>query len=76
MTQTPDPDRLTSIGDFENIADAYIAMGALRNEGIPCQVVDGLASLYTPLPMPAGGTKVLVFQRDLERAMQILNRSE
>lgn len=61
MTQTPDPDRLTSIGDFENIADAYIAMGALRNEGIPCQVVDGLASLYTPLPMPAGGTKVLVF---------------
>ncbi|MDE7471690.1 MAG: DUF2007 domain-containing protein, partial [Paramuribaculum sp.] len=65
MKRTTDPDRLTSIGDFENIADAYIAMGALKNEGIPCQVVDGLSSLYTPLPMPAGGTKLHVFQPEV-----------
>ncbi|MBP3288042.1 MAG: DUF2007 domain-containing protein [Muribaculaceae bacterium] len=64
---------LISVGSFENIPDAYIAMGALRNEGIECQVVDTDSSLYSPFPAPIGGPRLLIFKRDLPRVKEILN---
>lgn len=67
-------DQLVQIGYFDNVTDAYVALGALRDAGIPCQVIDGLAALYTPIGTPVSGARILVFQRDLERARQILQR--
>lgn len=67
---------LITVGDFQNVTEAYVAMGALRNEGIECQVIDGNASLYTPIPAPAGGAKLLVFKRDLDCVMEILGRND
>lgn len=66
------PDRIVTIREYATGPDAYVALGALRNAGIPATVTDGLSTLYCPAPPPAGGYRLQVFGRDMKRALEIL----
>lgn len=61
------------IRSYPNAPDAYIALDTLRNNGIIAEVTGGLATLYTPVPAPAGGYDLTVFARDRQKALRILD---
>lgn len=75
MMKDSDNSRLICLNEYPVAADAYIDKSVLNDNGIPCEVVGVLSSLYSPVPYPAGGARLMVFDRDAEHAAQLLNLS-
>ncbi|MCI9043565.1 MAG: hypothetical protein HFJ93_06735 [Muribaculaceae bacterium] len=65
-------DKIICIREYASGPEAYMALDKLVNEGIVASVTDGLSTLYVPAPPPAGGYRLLVFEKDAERAAAIL----
>lgn len=67
-------DSLIVLKEFYSDADAHIAKGVLDSEGIPCIINNEIfSSVYPITTAPWGAIKLLVFRRDYEKALQILN---
>lgn len=69
-------DRIICLREYATGPEAYIALDRLRNAGIISTVTDGLSTLYVPAPPPAGGYRLMVFERDAERAAALLDSAE
>ncbi|MDE6587116.1 MAG: DUF2007 domain-containing protein [Paramuribaculum sp.] len=65
-------DPIICLREYANGPEAYVALGVLRNAGIRAVVTDGLSTLYAPVPVPAGGYRLLVFESDAHRAASLL----
>lgn len=76
MTRDPDDNSLVCLNEYPVAADAYIDKSVLNDNGIPCEVVGVLSSLYSPIPYPAGGARLMVFNRDAGRAAELLHLSD
>ncbi len=67
---------LVCINEYPVAADAYIDKTVLNDHGIPCEVVGVLSTLYSPIPYPAGGARLMVFSRDAGRAAKLLHLTD
>lgn len=65
-----DPEDRVELTRFERDADAEIACGLLRANGIPCETTDLVA------PIMPGETILWVPKRDLKTAWKLINGSE
>lgn len=67
-------DDLVECHEFSNDAEAHLAEAWLRQEGIDCYLFNEIfSSLYPVGVAPFGGVRVMVRQRDLEKARDIIN---
>ena len=67
-----DQEKLVVFDKYENALDANIVKGALEASGIPAGViVDSTANAIWMAPV-----RVVVFERDLELARQVISESE
>ncbi|NLW83356.1 MAG: DUF2007 domain-containing protein [Phycisphaerae bacterium] len=67
-----DNERLVTVGEFENEMDAKLAKLALEQEGIACSLAGG--DLISVIPyLNVIHVELQVFERDAERAVEILN---
>jgi len=62
---------------FDNYITANITLGMLENAGINCHLKDELTITIDPLLSPAlGGIKIMVYEPEAQRAMDLLNERE
>jgi hypothetical protein len=67
-----DEEKLVVLNKYSNAVDANIVKGALEASGIPAGViVDSTANAIWMSPV-----RVIVFERDLELAKQVLSETE
>ncbi|MBR6757637.1 MAG: DUF2007 domain-containing protein [Bacteroidaceae bacterium] len=70
-------DKLITIKQYGSNIDAHIARDILENEGIPCMLTnETLASIYPLSHTSLGSIRLLVFERDAQAALHILNNSQ
>lgn len=67
-----DNERLVTVGEFENEMDAKLAKLALEQEGIACSLSGGDLMMNIPIQSIVS-IELLVFERDAERALEILD---
>ena len=68
------PERLVNIASFRDLPIAEIAKSKIESEGIPCFLINKYhIALNWTLSQALGGVKVQVAERDVERALEILN---
>ena len=68
-------DRLVTVASFENVFRAEYAKSLLQDEGIQATVVNGeFVTMAWHLSNAIGGIKVQVWEADVERAAEILER--
>ncbi|MCM1029586.1 MAG: hypothetical protein NC342_08305 [Pseudoflavonifractor sp.] len=65
-------DNIVTFRTYSTLADAYIALGILRNHEIAASVTNTLSTLYAPIP--TDGYSLQVFERDLPRVSSILDK--
>lgn len=70
-----DNERLVTIGEFENEVDAKLAKLALEQEGIACSLSGGDLMMNLPIQSLVS-IELQVFERDAERALEILDEIE
>lgn len=66
-------DNIVTYRVYDTLAEAAIARDLLDEAGIPATVSNTLSTLYAPVPVPAGGYRLDVFERDITRIAPILN---
>ncbi|MDE6782944.1 MAG: DUF2007 domain-containing protein [Paramuribaculum sp.] len=67
-------DDLVECREFTTDAEAHLAEAWLRQEGIDCYLFNEIfSSLYPVGVAPFGGVRLMVRQRDLEKARDIIN---
>ena len=59
----------------DNAIQAHILQGALENEGIPSVLKNEEMGNFFSYNRAIGGVDILVYERDLERAREILERN-
>ena len=59
----------------DNAIQAHIFQGALENEGIPSVLKNEEMGNFFSYNRVIGGVDILVYERDLERAREILERN-
>ncbi len=73
MNKPDNDDRLVVFNSYVNDADAYIAKGVLETNGVPCIINNEIFSSVYPVGLaPWGSIKLLIFRRDMEKAIQIM----
>jgi hypothetical protein len=73
MNKPDNNDRLVVFNSYVNDADAYIAKGVLETNGVPCIINNEIFSSVYPVGLaPWGSIKLLIFRRDMEKAIQIM----
>lgn len=73
MNKSDNDDRLVVFNSYVNDADAYIAKGVLETNGVPCIINNEIFSSVYPVGLaPWGSIKLLIFRRDMEKAIQII----
>lgn len=73
MNKSDNDDRLVVFNSYVNDADAYIAKGVLETNGVPCIINNEIFSSVYPVGLaPWGSIKLLIFLRDMEKAIQIM----
>ena len=73
MNKPDNDDRLVVFNSYVNDADAYIAKGVLETNGVPCIIDNEIFSSVYPVGLaPWGSIKLLIFRRDMEKAIQIM----
>ncbi|PWL59228.1 MAG: hypothetical protein DBY35_11100 [Bacteroidales bacterium] len=73
MNKSDNDDRLVVFNSYVNDADAYIAKGVLETNGVPCIINNEIFSSVYPVGLaPWGSIKLLIFRRDMEKAIQIM----
>lgn len=71
---TNDPDKLVLAKTYYNDAEANIAMGMLRSNGIPCILDNELAFTTFGIQLtPTNGIRLMVRQADLSAALSLLD---
>lgn len=67
-------DDLVECREFATDAEAHLAEAWLRQEGIECYLFNEIfSSLYPVGVAPFGGVRLMVRQRDLEKALDVIN---
>ena len=62
---------------FDNYVTANITLGMLQNAGINCHLKDELTITIDPLLSPMlGGIKIMVYEPQAQRALELLNERE
>ena len=70
-------DELVLLRTFSTDWEAYIAKGVLDTEGIPSIINNGIMSGIYPIGFnKLGGVRLLVFQRDLDRAAKAIENCQ
>ena len=71
--KTEDSSRLVAIAAFSSDAEAHIVQGMLLNHDIPC-VLNGeiISSVMGIQLLPSDSIRLMVHERDAERAMALL----
>lgn len=73
MNKPDNDDRLVVFNSYVNDADAYIAKGVLETNGVPCIINNEIFSSVYPVGLaPWGSIKLLIFHRDMEKAIRIM----
>ncbi len=73
MNKPDNDDRLVVFNSYVNDADAYIAKGVLETNGVPCIINNEIFSSVYPVGLaPWGSIKLLIFRRDMEKAIRIM----
>lgn len=73
MNKPDNDDRLVVFNSYVNDADAYIAKGVLETNGVPCIINNEIFSSVYPVGLaPWGSIKLLIFRRDVEKAIRIM----
>lgn len=73
MNKSDNDDRLVVFNSYVNDADAYIAKGVLETNGVPCIINNEIFSSVYPVGLPPWGSiKLLIFRRDMEKAIRIM----
>ena len=73
MNKPDNDDRLVVFNSYVNDADAYIAKGVLDTNGVPCIINNEIFSSVYPVGLaPWGSIKLLIFRRDMEKAIRIM----
>lgn len=68
------PEKLVTFGTYPDAVSAYIAKGVLNTNGIECVITNERMSGIFPLPdLPIGQVCILVFEKDLEMARNIMS---
>ena len=68
------PEKLVTFGTYPDAVSAYIAKGVLNTNGIECVITNERMSGIFPLPdLPIGQVRILVFEKDLEMARNIMS---
>ncbi len=65
-------DKLVILTTCENAMHAHILQGALKNVGIPSMLQNELSASVALQGFIGMGVQILVFEKDLERAKEIL----
>ena len=62
---------------FDNYINAHIALSKLQDSGINCHLKDEYTITIDPFLSPAlGGMKLMVYESQVERALEILSEPE
>ena len=70
---SPDQERLVLLKEYASDFEANIVRTRLESEGIPCMIANETFSSIYPLTMNSiGAIRLMIFEKDLERAQQIL----
>ncbi len=69
----PMDDNIITYRTYSTLAEAAIARDILADAGIAASLAGELSTLYAPVPAPAGGVSLQIFERDLPRVAAILN---
>ncbi len=65
------------VRSFDNYIQANIQLGMLQEEGINCHLIDEYIITLDPLLSPAlGGMKLMVYETQAGRALDLLKESE
>ena len=73
MNKSDNDDRLVVFNSYVNDADAYIAKGVLETNGVPRIINNEIFSSVYPVGLaPWGSIKLLIFRRDMEKAIRIM----
>lgn len=73
MKKRKDSD-LVLLNEYYSDAEAYIAKGVLETNGIPCVINNEIMSSVYPITVTTlGAIRLMVFERDLETARELLN---
>lgn len=65
---------LVLLNEYYSDAEAYIAKGVLETNGIPCVINNEIMSSVYPITVTTlGAIRLMVFERDLETARELLN---
>lgn len=74
MATNNNPDKLVPAKIFNNSAEANIAMGMLRTNGIPCILDNEIAFTTFGIQLaPNNGIRLMVHQADLSAALSLLS---
>jgi hypothetical protein len=67
----------TEVCSFDNYITANITLGMLQEAGINCHLKDEYTITIDPLLSPMlGGIKIMVFEPQAQRAVELLNARE
>ncbi len=70
---TSDKERLMLLETYTSDVEANIVRARLESEGIPCMLTNEKFSSIYPLTMNSiGAIRLMIFEKDLERARQAL----
>lgn len=65
---------LVLLNEYYSDAEAYIAKGVLETNGIPCVINNEIMSSVYPITVTTlGAIRLMVFERDLDTARELLN---
>lgn len=65
---------LVLLKEYYSDAEAYIDKGVLETNGIPCIINNEIMSSVYPITITTlGAIRLLVFERDLDTARELLN---
>lgn len=75
LTYNKNDDEIVPCKEFSLDAEARLAESFLKNEGISCFIESDFFSTIYPMPFgsPLGGARLMVKNRDLERARQLID---
>lgn len=68
-------EKLITIKLYGSNIEAHLAQDILENEGIPCMLADEIfaSSIYPLSHTSLGSIRLLVFERDAQKAIEILD---
>lgn len=72
-----DKEKVVTIRQYATADEAAIAHDRLENAGIPCMLTnETFSSIYPISHTTLGGVRILVFERDAQKALEILATEE